>query len=315
MTGDGDSSPSIAPPAPPSPALLPNAEAFDPLRSLPSTDYIWTYVDSYFQPQTQDTIQSFRSLPPSSLKLDSALTLQPHTPTPSSSPSPSLIKANTNQSSLETRLNAHTLSQRLVASLLDVNPAPSGTPASCVLGDGSAQGRNEDSDLSPNAIGAVCVGKIRDRLRHHEAFEERVKIELCSVGLLNLSDISALDMRTRLVQTRLREVKVANSARLSSLMSEASAEMASQGVERKQRKSDDFKQMDFLNLMMAVQKKSKKSRSKFEKMYKTRFGHYQDDKNTKMGASKKNSISKKGNQQQLQLNNNISKKKDLDRTK
>ncbi|CAN8074033.1 unnamed protein product [Agarophyton chilense] len=183
--------------------------------------------------------------------------------------------------SLKSSLNSFPYTQRLIAAMLDEDP--SGTPHPCTPSARSARAAHLMEDTF-----YLGQGSDTDSSSFQVAMETRVKLELIENGLLDESLESGLDAALRQEQWRLRDFKMTNRMRKTSLFTRIiGIELRHQAFEREVKRHDDHVEIAYLEKMIGNMKKNKKSRSKYQKMMQKMFGRYKE--HDKISKSKKSS--------------------------
>ncbi|KAI0564043.1 hypothetical protein FGB62_30g234 [Gracilaria domingensis] len=183
--------------------------------------------------------------------------------------------------SLKPTLNSFPYTQRLIAALLDENPSGTPHPSTPSARNSRATHLMEDSFY-------LGHGSDTDVRSFQGAMETRVKIELIENGLIDDPLESELDSKLRLEQWRLRDLKMVNRMRKTSLFTRIiGIELRHQAFDREVKRHTDHVEIAYLEKMIGNMKKNKKSRSKYQKMMQKMFGRYKE--HDKISKSKKGS--------------------------
>lgn len=176
-------------------------------------------------------------------------------------------------------LNAYPFTHRLVAALLDEG-GPGGTPP-----PSAAPARANRSGGGGEEPFWAGVGAEDDLRGYQLVLEDRVKIELIDIGLLDRKEDDALQTAMRHEQWKLRDCKTRTRVRKSSLYTLIiGSELRLQAVRREIKRHNDKVEMAYLDRMVRNLKKNKKSRSKFQKLLQRMFAHYKDKGKNKTDA-------------------------------
>ncbi len=177
------------------------------------------------------------------------------------------------------------LTQRLVAALLDDG---TNVPNTTTV---------PPSAIRAGAAGAVATGTSKERMRHQNLMETRVRHELATVGLIDGTPEDDLTRANRATVWRLREVKALNAARHRSLARTVTvAELRDQAERREKKRKDDNEEIAYLKIRLGLLKKSRKNRANVLEILSHKFGHYDHVESTIGNKSKKrkSSSTKKG---------------------
>lgn len=167
-------------------------------------------------------------------------------------------------------LNSFPYTQRLIAALLDDSPSGTTAPQSFSSRSSRTAQLMEDSLYT----GPGTEAEVRS---YQAAFETRVKLELIENGLLEEQKDSELETVIRQQQWRLRDYKMINRMRKTSLYTRIiGIELRKQAYDREIKRHDDHVEMAFLEKMIGNMKKNKKSRSRYQKMMQRMFGRYKE---------------------------------------
>lgn len=179
---------------------------------------------------------------------------------------------------LQSSLNSFPYTHRLVAAFLDES-GPAGTPPPSIV-----PSRNSKSLSTIEDSFWMGIGSEKDVRSYQIALEERVKVELIDVGLLDATNDDELQSTMRHEQWKLRDTKSLTRIRKSCLYSIIGLELRSQAVRREIRKHQDKVEITYLERMIRNLKRNKKSRSKFQRLLQKMFGHYKErEKNADKG--------------------------------
>ncbi|PXF49976.1 hypothetical protein BWQ96_00136 [Gracilariopsis chorda] len=167
-------------------------------------------------------------------------------------------------------LNSFPYTQRLIAALIDENPSSTTAPQSLSARSSRTTHLMEDSLYT----GPGTEAEVRS---FQAAFETRVKLELIENGLLDEQKDSELETAIRQQQWTLRDFKMINRMRKTSLYTRIiGKELRQQAYAREIKRHDDHVEMAFLEKMIGNMKKNKKSRSRYQKMMQRMFGRYKE---------------------------------------
>lgn len=183
-------------------------------------------------------------------------------------PSPPL---ETDQNALFASFNSFPITHRLIAAMLDENPA--GTPAPA-----APPARNNRSINSMDDCLWMGIGSEPDVRNYQTALEDRVTLELVETGLLDTNNADyPVEKAMRHEQWKLRDVKTMNRIRKGALYTKIIGnELRQQAITREIKRHYDQVEIAYLERMVRNMKKNKKSRSKFQKLLQRMFGHYKD---------------------------------------
>lgn len=210
---------------------------------------------------------------PHKLKLENSLgPLKPASSSPNTDSAISL-SSDPDRSGIHASLNSFPFTHRLVAALLDENPAVTPVPAVPL------NRANRPLLDEPLWMGVGTESEVR---KYQLALESRVKHELLESGLLDERQDDPVQSAVRHEQWKLRDLKTLNRTRKGSLYTNIiGTELRAQALRREVKRYEDKVEMAYLERTIRNMKKNKKSRAKFQKLLQRMYGHYKEkDKNT-----------------------------------
>lgn len=175
-------------------------------------------------------------------------------------------------------LNSFPYTHRLIAALLDENPTAPTIPQP------PSSRNNRTAQLMDDGL-YMGPGNEADVRSYQSALETRVKLELIDHCLLDETKEQQLHSSLRQQQWILRDYKMVNRMRKTSLYTRIiGIELRQQARAREVKRHEDQVEIAYLETMMGNMKKNKKSRSKYQKLMHKMFAGYKDkSKITKPG--------------------------------
>ncbi|CAN8067967.1 unnamed protein product [Agarophyton chilense] len=223
----------------PSDTFLPPS-TYDPLRHA-TQDFFWYHIEPYFHPVCSDQLAVLQ---------------------PTNAPTPTL-QLPTEQHSSSSRSTHHTLQPATLTSVAAFPLCHRLTAA--LLDDGKGQPVASKPLRSAVSAESTWLGPSPQMLDHYNcAMEQRIRHQLLHLGLLDNQQNDTLLSHLRLEHWRLQNLNSANAALQTRALTKVTPFLKSQASFRKQKITDNFTEIKYLETM--GEKCGKRAKGRFNKL-------------------------------------------------